>query len=77
MEGNALGMMEELHVEDGHEEISDLKVLVKGYAIEDLVQTFELLQQYIQEYIPFIYASKRTYLFVDWIDKYITEMEVQ
>ena len=29
MEGNVLGIMEESHVEDGHEKSSDLQVFVK------------------------------------------------
>ena len=52
-------------------------MLVKGDSIEDLVQKFDLLQQYSQEDIPFIYASKGTYLCRYRINKYITEMEVQ
>ena len=55
----------EPHVEDKHEESFDLQVFVKGDAIEDLGKTFEMLQQYIQEYIPFRYASKGTYLSMD------------
>ena len=70
-------VMKEPHVEDKHEESSDLQVLLKGDAIEYLGQTFELLHQYIQEGLIFRYASKGTYLSRDWIDKYLTEMEVQ
>ena len=33
MEGNASGIMEEIYVEDEHDESSDLQVLVKGDAI--------------------------------------------
>ena len=69
MEGNTWGMMEELHAEDEHEESSNLQVLVKGDSIEDLGQTFELLQKYIREDIPFISRSKGTYFSMDWIDK--------
>ena len=72
MEGNGSGMMEELHVEDKHEESSYLQVWVNGDVIEDLGQTFDLLHQYIQESIPFMSASKGTYLSMDWIDKYMT-----
>ena len=36
-----------------------------------------MLQKYIQEDIPFRYASKGTYFFMDWIQMYIIEMEVQ
>ena len=31
MEGNFLGLMEESHVEDNHEEQADLKVFVKSH----------------------------------------------
>ena len=36
-------VMKEPHVEDKHEESFDLQVLVKGDAIKDLGQTFDLL----------------------------------
>ena len=77
MEGNAWGMMEELHFENEHEEIFDLQVLVKGDAIEYLGQTFELLQQYIQEDIPFKSTSKDTYFSIDWTCEYIVDMDIQ
>ena len=60
MEVNVLGLMEEPHVEENHEEGAYFQLLVEGYAIEDIGQTSNLLQQYIQEDIPFIYASKGT-----------------
>ena len=50
-------------MEEKQEESSDSQVLVKGDAIEDIGQTFDLLQQYIQEYIPFRSASKGTFFF--------------
>ena len=62
MEGNALAMMEEFHVEDEHEESYDLQVLVKGDDMEYLVQTLIILHKYIQEDIPFRSTRKYTYL---------------
>ena len=62
MEGNLLGMVEELHVEDEHEESSALQVLVKGDDMEYLVQTLIVLHKYIQEDIPFRSTRKYTYL---------------
>ena len=38
MEGNVLGIMEETHVEDNHEEGLDLKVLMKIYDEENIGQ---------------------------------------
>ena len=57
MELNAWGMMEELHVEDEHEESFHLQVLVKWDFIEYLGQKIDLLYKYIQENIPFISTS--------------------
>ena len=64
-------------MEEKQEESSDSQVLVKGDAIEDIGQTFDLLQQYVQEDIPFKYEIKGTYLSKDLINKYIAEKEVQ
>ena len=38
MEGNVLGIMEEPHVEDIHEEGADLQVIVKSYEEENIGQ---------------------------------------
>ena len=38
MEGNVLGLIEELHVEDSHEEGTDLQVLVKRYEEDNFGQ---------------------------------------
>ena len=38
MEGNVLGLMEEPHVEDIHEESADLQVLVKRYEEDNFGQ---------------------------------------
>ena len=67
-------MIEELHVEDEHEESFDLQVLVNENVVEDVGQTFVLLEKWIQEDMPFRYWSKYTYFSMDWIYKYITEM---
>ena len=72
MEVNASGMIEELHVEDEHEESFDLQVSVKWDFIEYLGQNFDLLYKYIQENIPIIYTSENTYVSMDWTNNYIT-----
>ena len=56
MEGNVLGIVEEFSVEDGHEKISDLQVLVKEDTIYYIDQSLVSLNKYPQVDIPFISA---------------------
>ena len=64
-------------MEDGHEKILDMQVLVKENTIEYIDQTLVSFHKYPQEDIPFIYAITYTYLFKYWISEYIVEIEAQ
>ena len=77
MEGNVLGIVKEFPVEDGHEKILDLQVLVKEDTIEYIDQSLISLHKYPQKDIPFISAVTYTYLFKDWISEYIVAIEAQ
>ena len=78
--------MEEPHVEDNHEEGADLLVLVKRYEEENIVQALIEIGRKdevfldmgnMAEDIPSESTRKDDYLFMDWIDKIITEIEDQ
>ena len=72
-----MGIVEKFPVEDGHEKILDLQVLVKEDTIEYIDLTLVSLHKYPQEDIPFRYAIAYTYLFKYWISEYIVEIEAQ
>ena len=81
-----LDVLKEPRVEDNHEEGADLQMLVKRYEEENLVQALIEIERKdelflamvnIVEDISIESASKDDYLFMDWVDKYITKIEDQ
>ena len=86
MVGETLDVLEEPHVEDKHEEGTNLQMLVKIYDGENLGQAFIEIEMKdevfldtgnMAEDIPIESTRKKYYLFMDWVDKYITEIEDQ
>ena len=78
MEGNVLGIMEEPHVEDSHEEGADLQVLVKSYMEENIGQALSederkdevsLSKINMDDHIPYGSANKIPYSSIDWVDR--------
>ena len=81
MEGNVLGLMEEPHVEEIHEEGADLHVFLKSNNEEYFGQAHVGIQNDIEEFlaiinmvedIPSESTSKNDHLFMDWVNKNIT-----
>ena len=81
-----LDVLKEPHVEENHEEGVDLQMLVKRYEEENIGQALidierkdvvflDMVNMY--EDIRIELASKHDYLFMDWVDKYITKVEDQ
>ena len=78
MEGNVLGIMEEPHVEDSHEDGADLHVLVKSYEeenmeqapieIEDKDEIFLSIRNMV-DYFPYGSENKILYSSIDWVDR--------
>ena len=86
MVGTTLDVLEEPHVEGKHEEGADLQMLVKIYEEENLGQALIEIERKDQvllamgnmpEDIQIESESKDDYLFMDWVDKYITKIEDQ
>ena len=81
-----LDVLKEPHVEDNHEEGADLQMLVKRYEEENLGQALIEIERKdevflamgnMPEDILIESSSKDDYLFMDWVDKYITKIEDQ
>ena len=81
-----LDVLKEPHVDDYHEEGVDLQMLVKRYEEENIGQALIEIERKdevflemgnMPEEIPIESAIKDYYLFMDWVDKYITKTEAQ
>ena len=77
-EGNLLGIIEEPHVEENHEEGSELQVHVKRYDEENIGQALieverkdEVLFSTINmsDHIPYGSVDKIPYSSIDWVDR--------
>ena len=86
MEGNVLGIMEQPHVEDNHEEGANLQVLVKNYEEENIGQALIKIGRKdkvlldmgnMAKDIPSESTRKDDNLFMYWVNKNITEIEDQ
>ena len=75
---NVLGIMDEPHVEDNHEEGADLHVLVKSYEEENIGQPLieverkdeVFLSTKMRSYqIPYGLTNKIPYSSIDWVDR--------
>ena len=84
MVGYTLDMMEEPHVGIEHEENFDLQVLKKRNNNKDYGQALVLKDEEeklamgeIDNGMTFKSSRKGTHLPMDWVDEYITELEVQ
>ena len=86
MVGTTVDVLKGPHVEDNHEEGADLQVLVKIYEEESIVHALIdigrkdevfLAMENMAEDIPIESERKYDYLFMDWVDKYITKIEDQ
>ena len=84
MEGNVLGIIEELDVEDSHEGGADLQVLVKIYEEENLGQALienerkdEVFLSLINmaDQIPYGSENKSLYSSIYWVDRNLFGMK--
>ena len=78
MEGNVLGIMEEPHLEDNHEEGEDLQVLVKSYEEENVDQALIEVERKdevffstikMSNHITYGSENKIPYSSIDWVDR--------
>ena len=84
MVGGTLDVLEEPHVEGKHEEGAYLQMLGKSYDEENIGQLLIDIDRKDEEFlsmgnlsedIPIESTSKIDYPFMDWVGKYIIEME--
>ena len=86
MVGTTSDVLKEPHVEENNEEGAYLQMLVNNYDEENIGQALTKIETNdevllamgnVDEYMPIESKIKGDYIFMDWVDKFITEMEDQ